>query len=144
MNKRKLMISIIIVIILVTSFLIGVFYGKAIQNNKIYKNILNDYNKLKGEESRKIISRTIYAKIIEVNMEKSEKGNPIVKVQGLPINKTDYNKIFSFEIEENIYIGLHISNLKKGDNIAITYFDEELGTKEPIFIDNVVYIEKTL
>lgn len=128
-NMQKLIMGFVILIIIVVSFLGGIFIGQAYSpKNDLWIN--------------RIDSTTFYATIEEI---KEYNGVTRVFVKGLDINDINYRGEYYFSIKENTAItwrteNITISDLNVGDNISITFTDETILTIYPTPLNEVIKI----
>ena len=129
-GKQKIFILIGTIIIIVVSFIIGLYVGKM--------NVVND------DLAIIAYSQTFYANIESIKQYND--GSFHLNVKGLEVNDINYRGNFTFKVDDNMNITwrgekVKVSELKVGSNIAITFTDEIVTAISPTPLTEVVKIQ---
>ena len=131
-GKQKIFIIIGIIIIIVVSFMVGLFIGK--------RSIVNDDLAI----SNVVYGQTFYAKIESIKQYND--GSFHVNVKGLEVNDINYRGNFTFKVDDSIKMTwrggeVKVTDLKEGSNISITFTDEIINEISPTLLEEVVKIQ---
>ena len=131
-GKQKIFIIIGIIIIIVVSFMVGLFIGK--------RSIVNDDLAI----SNVVYGQTFYAKIESIKQYND--GSFHVNVKGLEVNDINYRGNLTFKVDDSIKMTwrgeeVKVTDLKEGSNISITFTDEIINEISPTLLEEVVKIQ---
>lgn len=129
-GKQKIFILIGMIIIIVVSFIIGLFIRKM--------NVVND------DLSIIAYGQTFYANIESIKQ--YDDGSFHLNVKGLEVNDINYRGNFIFKVDDSIDITwrsekIKVSNLKEGNTISITFTDKIINDISPTPLKEVVKIQ---
>lgn len=131
-SKQKVLIVIGMIVIIGTSFGVGLFIGKM--------NVVNDDLAI----NKVVYGQTFYANIESIKQYND--GSFHLSVKGLEINDINYRGNFTFRVDDSMDITwrgekIKVSDFKEGSNIAITFTDEVLTAISPTPLKEVVKIQ---
>ncbi len=129
-GKQKIFILIGTIIIIVESFIIGLFIRKM--------------NEVNDDLAIMTYGQTFYANIERIKQYND--GSFQVNVKGLEVNDINYRENFIFKVDDSINITwrgkkIKVSDLKEGNTISITFIDEIINTISPTPLKEVVKIQ---
>lgn len=131
-NKQKVFIILGAIVIIVISFISGLFIG---QKNAPKADIA---------ESKVVYGQTFYATIESIKQYND--GSFHIHVKGLEVNDINYRGNFTFKVDDNMDMTwrgekVKVLDLKEGDTISITFTDEILTSISPTPLMEVTKVQ---
>ena len=129
-GKQKIFILIGTIIIIVESFIIGLFIRKM--------------NEVNDDLAIMTYGQTFYANIQSIKQYND--GSFHLNVKGLEVNDINYRGNFTFKVDDSMNMvwrgkKIKVSDLKEGTNISITFTDEIIRSISPTPLEEVVKIQ---
>lgn len=131
-NKQKVFIILGAIVIIVISFISGLFIGQ--------KNV----PKADIAEKKVVYGQTFYATIESIKQYND--GSFHINVKGLEVNDINYRGDFTFKVDDNMDMTwrgekVKVLDLKEGDTISITFIDEILTSISPTPLMEVTKVQ---